>query len=282
MGSTSRRGSPTRRPSVWSCRLELDYELIRGAARLEAEIRGERHTSLAKTTDFDLLDRVEEWRPNPAIDPGRLHSVALLFVVGGPRVPFGSGAQRRLELGVEHSRRWFDGDFAFTLYHCRADYRLDTFGRGGKRPAFVDLRLMAGTFTGDLPVQRFGALDVRIWALSPYGGFRSVRDRPYEGDQYAALYWTHNVRDALFRAAGLRGFPFKDLGLSVYGASGRTWVDAGKRTHLDYSPRFPDAFHHEVGLALAVGQYVRLDLTRRLDQRHWNGGVSLAWFEFGL
>lgn len=263
-------------------RLELDRELAGGAVRLEGELRAERHSSLPKTTDFDLLDRVDAWRPNPAVDDGRLRSVAVLFVAGGPRVPFGTGAKRRLELGVEHSRRWLQGDYAFTLYHFRADYMLQTLGRGGTRPAVLDLRLVAGTFTGDLPVQRFGALDVRIWALTPYGGFRSVRDRPYEGDRHAAVYWSHNFHDTPLRAVGLRGAPFKSLGISVYGASGRTWVDATKRAQLAYEPRFPNAFHHEIGLALAVGEYVRLDLTRRLDQRHWNAGFSVAWFEFGL
>lgn len=258
---------------------EVDYLFLDQRLRLAVGINAEKHSSLAKTSNYDLFGRVDERRPNPPVEEGALRSVEARLVVGGPRLPFGT-PQRRLEAWAEHSRSSLGSDFSFTLYRARVDWRAATLWRTRARPATLVLRLTAGTFTGELPVQRFGALDVRIWRVTPYGGFKAVRDRPYEGDQYVALFWEHDLGAAPLALLGLEDWRNKTLGLKAFGASGRTWVDEDKRDELGYVPRFPDAFHHEVGLALTLFEYFRVDWTRRLDERDWNVGFAVAWYEF--
>ncbi|NKB65486.1 MAG: hypothetical protein GKR89_00355 [Candidatus Latescibacteria bacterium] len=62
----------------WSRRLRAQLYLQRpGEVEWELGLKIEKHTGLAKTTSFNLLDRDWQPRPNPLIEPGRLHAVEL-------------------------------------------------------------------------------------------------------------------------------------------------------------------------------------------------------------
>ena len=247
---------------------------------LELGFNDEAHSSLQETAASNLLGR--DWsRPNPAIEEGRLRSLEAGFAWGGPYRPFGLTANRRLEARVEHGSEGLGGAFSFTRVRLVLDGHFKTFLRRRSAPNALDVRLVAGYSLGELPPQRFGALEAGMAFFSPFGAFRTVRGHPFEGERYAALYWEHNFKSSPFELLGLWQWALRGTGLVVHGASGRTWIDPERLAGLGYDPRYRDGFRHEAGASLILYNLLRLDLTRRLDRPGWSAGVSLARFDFG-
>ena len=113
---------------------------------------------------YDWLCRGREldYRPNPAIDEGRLHSLDLALDINGeaPR------AAHNVVLEVEHSATWLGSDFSFTRFGAKIDGLGDNFAKRWFKPASVRYRLVAGAATGDLPVQRYGAGPLKLLGWS--------------------------------------------------------------------------------------------------------------------
>ena len=248
---------------------------------LEVGFNHEEHSSLQETTAFSVLNRDWRPRPNPAIEEGRLRSVEAGFEWGGPYRPFGVTANRRVEVGVEHSSTGLGSDFSFTRLRLALDGHFKTFLKRRVTPNALDVRLVTGYSIGDVPVQRFGSLEASMGFFSPFGAFRTVRGHPYEGEHYAALYWEHNFKTTPFELLGLWGWAMRGTGLVVHGASGRTWIAPKRRAALGYDPRHAGSFRHEVGISLMLYHLLRLDFTRRLDRPGWSAGLSLVRFDFG-
>ena len=266
----------------WNERLRARLHLsLPGQVGLQVGFNHEEHSSLRETTAFSLLNRNWRPRPNPAIEEGRLRSVEVGFEWGGPYQPFGMTANRRVEVGVEHSGAGLGSDFSFTRLRLALDGHFKTFLKRRFTPNALDVRLVAGYSIGDVPVQRFGSLEASMGFFSPFGAFRTVRGHPYEGEHYAALYWEHNFKTTPFELLGLWDWAMRGAGLVVHGASGRTWIDPERRAALGYDPRYEEGFHHEVGVSLMLYHLLRLDFTRRLDRSGWSAGLSLVRFDFG-
>ena len=247
---------------------------------LELGFNDEAHSSLEGTDAFNLLDR--DWsRPNPAVEEGRLRSLEAGFTWGGPYRPFGMTANRRVEARVEHGSGGLGGDFSFTRLRLALDGHFKTFLKRRPSPNALDLRLVAGYSLGELPPQRFGALEAGMAFFSPFGTFRTVRGHPFEGERYAALYWEHNFKSTPFELLELWHWAMRGTGLVVHGASGRTWIDPERLAVLGYVPRYRDGFRHEAGVSLILYNLLRLDLTGRLDRPGWSVGASVARFDFG-
>ena len=259
----------------------IDYRFARWQKTgLSLAFRQEEHTSLAKNADFTLLDRDKTLRSNPPVDPGQLRALSLAFERGEKYHPFGIEPNRRVGAEIEYSADWMGGDFSFGRYQVTVDWHFKTFWKRRFTPNALDLRLVAGTSTGDLPLQRFGALDASVGFLSPFGTFRSLHGHPYEGEHFAALFWEHNFKTVPFEYLGLWGLAQRGMGLALHGASGRTWIGDERRAALPYNPRYVNGFHHEIGVSLLIYHFFRLDATRRLDQSAWGIGVNLARFDF--
>jgi len=247
---------------------DIGYLLEKFRTSISAGINIEHHTSLEKTTDNNILGRDKEQRLNPTVEEGRLRSAELSVVYGGEKVPMGIIGQNRAELIVKHSSPDFlSSDFSFTTYQFILDWRINTFLRRRLFPNALDLRIIGGTYSGNLPVQRFGTLDGTMAGFSPYGVFRSLRDHPLEGEQYFALFCEHNFRTIPFELVGLRRFAKKGMGIILHGAAGRTWISEKRLSELSYNPLYHDGFRSEIGLSLnALFGYFRLDITKRLDK----------------
>ena len=266
----------------WNERLRARLHLsLSSQVGLEVGFNHEEHSSLQETTAFSLLNRNWKPRPNPAIEAGRLRSVEATFEWGGPYQPFGVAANRRVEVGVEHSSAELGSDFSFTRLRLALDGHFKTFLKRRITPNALDVRLVAGYSIGDVPVQRFGSLEASMGFFSPFGTFRTVRGHPYEGEHYAALYWEHNFKTTPFELLGLWDWAMRGTGLVVHGASGRTWIDSERRAALGYDPRYEESFRHELGVSLMLYHLLRLDFTRRLDRPGWSAGLSLVRFDFG-
>ncbi len=259
-------------------RADIGYRFIKFRTDISAGINIEHHTSLEKTTDNSIFGSDKEQRVNPAIDKGRLRSAELSVVYGGEKVPLGIIGKNRAELIVEHSSPDFlSSNFLFTTYRFTIDWRINTFLRRRLLPNTLDLRIIGGTYSGDIPVQRFGIIDGTIAGFSPFGVFRTLRDKPLEGEQYFALFWEHNFRTVPFELVGLRRFAKKGMGIILHGAAGSTWISEKRLAELSYNPLYRDGFESEIGLSLnALFGYFRLDITKRLNSRGVYIGYSAA------
>ncbi len=259
--------------------VDLNYkrELYETTARLGW--RAEEHSSLKSTTGFDLLDR-GDFRPNPAVDAGRMRRLEFAVQIGGDYARFGVEPNRRASLSLEHSAKWMGSDFDFSKLHFEVDWHQPTFQQRRWVPNALDLRVVGGTHWGRLPVQRFGALDVAMGPLSPYGALRGVRGHPYVGESYLGAVAEHNFRTTPFELLGLWPLVQRGFGLLVYGGYGQTWISAQRRTALPIVPRWTKTPHKEVGASLFLYHVARIDVTRRIDPADWAVGLSVARFAF--
>ena len=246
-------------------------------ANLMLGLNLERPFSTQKTTDYDLLaDRL--FRPNPDVQEGRLRSLSL-GLAWGDDAPLGIIGRRRLELQVEHSPAGLlKNAFDFTRFEAALDWRFVTLLSRRLLPNTLDVRLVGGTFRGRLPLQRLGIVDGRLSLYAPFGGLRTLGGRPYEGEQYAALFWEHNFRTLPFEIVGLYGLARRGYNVLVFGGHAQTWVSAVRLRELaPYAPRIPDSFHHEVGVSLSgLFSLLRLNLGARLDEPGFAVGLSAA------
>lgn len=263
----------------------LRVALRRAFPSIDTEVRlqynNERHFSVAKTTDYDLLGRDTVQPLNPSVEEGLLRSFEVQVTVGDEGDPLGIVGRNRLRLAVEYSNPDLVASaFDFTRFHLEVDGRIPTFFRRRLMPNVLDVRLVAGTFAGSLPVQRFGIVEASMRPFTPFGVLKTRDGRPYRGEQYVGVFWEHNFRTVPFEIVGLRGLAQRGYSILIHGGHGRTWVAEERQQELAQQGAFvpvPDGFHHEIGLSVSgVLGLFRVDLTKRLDAPGWGVGVSAA------
>lgn len=261
---------------------KTEYDQPRSDNNWSLIARNEQHRSLAKTTDYSLLKPSMIQRPNPAIEEGWMRSIALKYVNGDDLVPFAIIGQNRLEVLLEIANSdLFGSDYDFTRVHVAIDRRYPTFYKRRFLPNTLDVRLVAGTSTGDLPLQRFGVVDASPGYYAPYGALKTLKDHPYEGEHYMALHWEHNFRTIPFEVLGMMWFARKGWSILAYGSHGRTFISDDRLESIasreDYSLSYYDGVHHEIGVALnGIFGLGRVNLTKRLDKPGLNLGFGVA------
>lgn len=238
----------------------------------------EDHTSLVKTTDFGLFDKDLTRRENPAIDEGTLRSVKASISYGNQQSTYGLTGQRRIILNAEYSHPdMLASDFDFHRVELFAEWHIDTYLRRRLLPPSLDIRLSAGTSGGTLPVQKFGLLNGIISRLGPFGTFRTLKDHPLEGEKWAAVFWEHNLRSIPFEMIRFDWPVRHGMGIIIHGAAGRTWIASKRLSSLGFEPRYDDSTRSEIGLTLnGIFSYLRLDVTKRLDERGIVVGFGLV------
>ncbi|MFP6646296.1 MAG: hypothetical protein VCF24_22455 [Candidatus Latescibacterota bacterium] len=120
--------------------------------------------------------------------------------------------------------------------------------------------------------------------IAPFGSFRTLRDRPYEGEHYAAFFYEWRWGGGIFELFGGLFKPLRALirpmvgnpthfgmGWALHGGHGRTWLP-----QLDFEARHTDQWHHEAGLSLTVFNAINADVTWRLDRRRRRFGLSFV------
>ena len=261
---------------------KMNYRKPRTERNWEFLARNERHSSLAKTTDYSLLKPSTVQRPNPAVNEGWMRSVTLKYVHGDDLIPFAIMGQNRLEVQVEVSDSdLLASDFNFARVHLAIDRRFPTFYKRRFLPNTLDMRLVAGTSTGDLPLQRFGIIDAAPGYYSPYGALKTYKSSPYEGEHYMALHWEHNFRTIPFEALGMMWFAKKGWSVLIYGSHARTFISDDRldqiRQRPDYALSYIDGIHHELGVSLnGIFGLGRINLTKRIDKPGLNIGYGVA------
>lgn len=260
-----------------TARVGYRFDLLETSVQLE--YHDAEHTSLDRSTSYDVVG-ADPLRLNPPIRDGRMRSVAATLRFGDAFNPLQVFGQRRAEVTIEHSSDGLSSDYDFTIYRLSADWRVETFFQRRFLPNVLDVRVMAGTATGDVPLQRLALVDASMGAYSPFGVLKTLRGQPYQGDEHAGLFWEHNFRTVPFEAAGLDGLAERSWNLIIFGGHARTWADLpeGSPTQdIAFPILIPDQWHHEVGVSLSgIIGLLRIDLAKRLDAPGLTVGVGAA------
>ncbi len=249
-------------------RSSFRYKVFKINSMFELGINREIHSSMEKKTDYNILGRNYIQRINPAIDEGNLRSFDLTFQYGDNFIPYGLMGQKRAVVTIEHSSKdLLASDFSYTKYQLSIDWRFRTFLKRRMLSNALDVRIVVGTCTGNLPLQKFGILESSRMVFSAFGAFKSATGRPIEGEKYFAVFWEHNFRTVPFELLGMMGIARKGTEIILHGGSGRTWINKDRLSQMGYLPRYRDGFQHEIGLSInKIFNIIRLDLTVRLDQ----------------
>lgn len=282
--------------SLWTLGGGLDYYDYLGNERVRVGIEqrfpvwesgvrlqfnNERQFSVPRTTSYDLLS-VDRLQPiNPSIDDGMLRSLSLHIEVGEAGPQLGIFGENYLRLDIEHSNPdWLNSDYDFTQFQLLLNGHIETFFRRRMLPNALDVRLVGGTFTGTLPIQRFGIVDASWRPLTVFGTLKTLANRPYRGEQYAGLLWEHSFRTVPLELLGLYGLAERGYNILIHGGHGRTWI-SDERQSILLEQGIPvvesDGVHHELGVSISgvLGAF-RLDVTKRLDAPGFTIGLGLA------
>ena len=179
-------------------------------------------SSLPAITDYSVFPSRLPLRSNPPIAEGRLRSVSAALTYDTRRMMrrdhmdfrLGGGTWTRITASVEVAAPDFiANDFNFRSYAIHLEQRQRTLGLG-----FTTLAAAAGLATGQVPPQRYFAVDVGARALTfQGGGVRSLSDSNFYGTRAAMATLRHDFGRLLFAKSHLpliRRLPFT---LSVEG-----------------------------------------------------------------
>ena len=260
-------------------RIFSEWEQPQTDLSLLAGFNSEEHSSLLTNTAYDILG-TNNYRTNPSIDGGTLRSVEIAVGYNMEEdYNFGITGRKALRLELEHASESLGSDFAFTRYRALAAWSFPTFYQRRFLPNTLDISLKAGTWSGDLPLQKKGIIDVSLGGSSPFGVMRAGGGRPYEGKQYLSVNMEHNFRTLPFEVLGLGRLVERNIGLIVFGGAAKTWPDAPPTgtLPLNYRPKSTNGTHWEAGLSLnGILGLFRLDLAQRLDEPAFLVNVSVA------
>ncbi|MEL7833472.1 DUF5686 and carboxypeptidase-like regulatory domain-containing protein [Fodinibius sp. Rm-B-1B1-1] len=249
--------------------------------KLSAEMGFNRqeHNSLSTNTAYDVLGISDNFRINPQIPEGTLQSIDLITGYNlDEGYNFGVTGQKKIRLKIEHTSDAIGSDFNFTKYAGLISWSFPTFYQRRFLSNTLDINLKAGTHSGTLPPQKWGIIDGTIGSTAPFGVMKTLRNRPYEGDQYISFSAEHNFRTIPFEVLGIQPLVNRDIGFIVFGGMAKTWIQSPNRfTNSIYQPYTTPKIHWEIGASLnGILDVFRIDLATRLDQPAIMLNISIA------
>jgi hypothetical protein len=243
-----------------------------------------KQTSLKTNTAYDILGQRRVPRINPAINEGRLN--VLTFTAGynfDENYTFGIIGRKRIAFRTGISRPSLGSDFNFNRYSVHLNWSFPTFLKRRIFPNTLNISLDAGTFSGHLPIQKMGIVDVAPDIISPFGALRATRFRPYQGSSYVSLNMEHDFRTVPFELLGLNFLVHRNIGLIAFAGVAKTWLSTDRKQQIfqrtSYVMNTTDGVHLEAGLSLTgIFDLFRVDFAKRLDKPAFLIGVGLTRF----
>ncbi len=243
-----------------------DYHAVYTSERISADMTYRRGRGSSRRDRRRPVSNIELGvgvTQDRAVSLQTLRSVRFSLASAGVGAPFGITGQDNFRFDIEHSDRAWASEATFTRFSAVIDHRFETWLRRRFLPNVLDMKLIAGTALGDLPVQRHHVLDGSLTAFTPFGGLKTLRSAAYDAKDVLAIHWEHNFRTVPFELLGWDRITEKGVGVIVFGASAKTWR--------------PDNHHHEIGVSInSLFGIMRLDAAYRLDRPGFFAGLSLA------
>lgn len=241
----------------------------------------EDHQSISYKTDYDILGRDEVQRPNSYVDEGNLSALRFTWEDGENKKAFGAVGANDFQFTVEQSATFMGSSWNYTRFKIDLYREFQTFYQRRFFPNTLNMRLNAGTYLGDLPIQKNEVLDVAPGLFTPFGAFRAKRFIPYEGASYFALNAEHNFKSVPLEMLGWRDASKTGLSIIAFGGIGKTWVKQAQidefNTRYGFDPSITEDLHIEAGLSLSnIFNLFRADVAYRVDNPGFYFGVSLA------
>lgn len=248
-------------------RISAGLKLRRVLPRTDVTItlQDEKHDSFEPETVFDnsLFNWHNTRRNHPEIEEGRLRSAVLEIGYNLSSQDFGFAGKRQIRLIAEVSDDVFGSDFSFGRYSVNLDWNFETFYQRRLFANTLDLHFSAGTYTGELPFQRFGAIDGSKNYFSPFGSLKTRSNLPYEGSEYWLITAEHNFRTIPFELLGIRMPVDKGWGLILFGGAGFSRASGS----YPVQPMVSDGIHTEIGVSMnSLFGIMRIDFAKRLDR----------------
>lgn len=245
----------------------LRFRRIFPRTDLTMTLQRELHTAFDTESVFDnsLFGWHDKRRENPPIEEGELRSVLFELGYNLSSQDYGFAGNRQVRLVTEFSNDFLGSDFSFGRYAISVDWNFETFYQRRLFTNTLDLHISAGTFSGELPVQRFGLIDGSMNHFSPFGSLKTRINLPYEGSEYWVATAEHNFRTIPFEVLGLKYPVEKGWGIIVFGGAGSSSV-SGSYPGLPL-PMVSDGIHSEIGISLnSLFGIMRIDFAKRLDR----------------
>jgi len=267
-----------RKEGVW---LGTAYALKGYGRTMNARFRYENHKSIDFKTSYDIVGASMIQRINPPINEGTLSSISLSYESGEGAEALGVIGADNVKIEVEQALELLNSDWTFTRFNIDIYRRYSTFYKRRFIPNSLDLRLSAGTFIGDLPVQKNGTIDASLGYFTPFGAFKSKRYIPYEGASFVAIQAEHNFRSTPFEALGIPNAAKNGLSLIIFSGFGRTWIPESQkdffRSEIGFVPSNSKEFHSEIGVSLSnIFSLFRIDVAYRIDEPGIYPGIAFS------
>jgi hypothetical protein len=222
--------------------------------------------------DYSFFDWHKARRDNPLAEEGTLHSFNIELGYNLSSNNMGFSGRRQFKISAEFSDDAFGSDFNFAKYDFTIDWNFNTFYQRRLFSNTLDIHFSAGTSSGKLPLQRFGAIDGAKTLFSPYGSLRSRKNLPYIGNRYWLLVAEHNFRTIPFELLGLNYLVERGWGIILFGGAGQTFAEGNYPSDLLVS----EGVHTEAGISLnSVFSIMRIDFSKRLDAPGVYFGISI-------
>lgn len=248
---------------------------------LDLAYKYEVHSGIAESSSYDIAARNNIQRPNSYVEEGNLSAVELSLKNGANKMALGAVGTDDYAFSIENSASFLGSDWDYTRFKIDLYRRYETFFKRRFFPNTLDLRLNAGTYLGDLPIQKNEVLDASLGVFTPFGAFKTKRYLPYEGASYFAINAEHNFKSIPFEMLGWRNATKSGLSLLVFGGVGKTWVKEEQVNQFQnmygFTPQETDNFHIEAGVSLSnIFNLFRADVAYRIDQPGFFIGISVA------
>ncbi len=261
--------------------LSSSYKIKKRSSKITAKYILENHSSIDYKTSYDIMGSSMIQRINPPIDEGDLSSLLITYEGGQMDQTFGIIGVNNLKIDIEKSFKILGSDWDFTRFNVDLYKRFPTFFQRRFIPNSLDVRINAGTYIGELPVQKNGVIDAALGFFTPFGAFKSKRYTPYEGASYIAIHAEHNFRSTPFEVLGIPNAAKRGLSLIVFGGAGRTWLSKNQQqffnSQIERLPSNAEKLHSEIGVSLSnIFSLIRIDVAYRLDEPGVYPGIALT------
>ncbi|MBD3617516.1 MAG: carboxypeptidase-like regulatory domain-containing protein [Gracilimonas sp.] len=258
-------------------------QFMRGYGTLSLRYSYEDHSSINFKTNYDLFGRTLNQRPNSYVNEGRLSAIEVSLQNGNDKKALGAIGADDYLFSIEHSAKFMGSSWDYTRFKIDLYRRVETFYQRRFFPNTFDMRLNAGTYLGDLPIQKNEVLDVAQGIFTPFGAFRAKRFLPYEGASYVALNAEHNFKSVPLEMLGWRNATQTGLSIIAFGGIGKTWVQQEQANEFNnrygFGPNTTEDWHIEAGLSLSnIFNLFRADVAYRIDDPGIYLGISIARF----